>query len=277
MIKILKRIFMFVCMCCILILPACKEEEQFASGNAKYNFSINTNEIRLEIGEKFQVFATYGNEEISYSSSNTDVATVSESGEIVAVNEGTAFIKVEADKDSTNVKVIVEKPLYTIELDEENSFVVVEKASKTLSVSLYREGVIVNEKVNFTCENSQVKITELTNGSAVIIANSVGNYEIKITHASGAEKILSVKVLAANATKLAKPTNVAVNGNQISWAQTANASGYEVKLGDGAWTLVQGTTYEITDATASRAYIRAVSDGFNYYTSDVVSVELAKA
>lgn len=273
--KFIKRICIMLCMFCVFLLSACTNNS-FAGGTVKYNFSVNANEVSLEVGEKFQIFATYGDEGISYTSLNAEVATVSATGEVQALAEGITFIEIKSESESTNVKVIVKNPEYKLALEEESSFVMIQNAPKTLSFILTKDGVIINEKLTFTCENTQAKITQLTNTSASVTMGEAGLYDVKITHESGTSLTVSIKVMSQTATKLSVPS-ASVSENKLVWTAVENASGYMVKLDGNEWTRVDGTSYDLAGKTAKTAYVYAVCDTFEFYDSESVAIQLPQA
>lgn len=270
--KIVKKILIIICIFSLVFITSCKNGE-LAVGDTKYNFSVNSNEINLEVGENFQIFATYGDCQISYDSVDPNIATVTQGGEVVGVSEGITYILLDAEKEVFNIKVVVKNSKYSIELYEETSFVVIKNAPKTLSVVLKKDGVIINEKLTFSCDKSKVKITQLTNLSASVTIKEVGLYEIKVIHESGTSLIIPVKVMSENAKKLETPV-LNVLDSIISWESNENASGYMIKVDNDEWQLIKDTSYDITGMIVNNIYIFAVSNSFDYFNSNIANINL---
>ena len=270
--KILKRIIISFCICLFLFMTACSNKE-LATGDVKYNFSVNANEINIEVGEKFQIFATYGNYQIIYTSLDLDVATVTQSGEVLGISEGVTYIRLDTEKESFNIKVVVNNLDYTIELEEKTSFVMVKNSTKILSVVLKKEGTVVDEKLTFACDKTQVKIDELTNSTASIIINEIGFYEIKVLYGKDTSLNIMVKVMSENACKLDAP-QLSLTNNIVSWENNEKASGYMLKIDDGEWQSVKNNTYNLSGITAKKLYVYAVSDSFDFYDSNITAMEL---
>lgn len=83
------------------------------SNSSLVKVTISKDEISLKEGAKETIQATVNNEEgLLYSSSNDSIAKVSETGEVTAIKEGTAYVNVTAKSDSSvnkSVKVVVAK------------------------------------------------------------------------------------------------------------------------------------------------------------------------
>ena len=78
----MKKIFLIIfCLCSIcFVFSACGKD---AKPNVSYSFSVNVDEKTLEVGDVFQIRAAYGDKELTYSSDDENIATVSSSGEIM--------------------------------------------------------------------------------------------------------------------------------------------------------------------------------------------------
>ncbi|MDY3258659.1 MAG: Ig-like domain-containing protein, partial [Ruminococcus callidus] len=72
----------------------------------------DVNNVELEVGKTFKIKANQEN--LTYETSNSNIAVVSKSGEITAISAGTAIITViNSDKDAVSITVTVKNPVTT--------------------------------------------------------------------------------------------------------------------------------------------------------------------
>ena len=83
-----------------------------------YSFYLSNNSVVLEKGETFQLLATYGNEFITYSSSNETVAEITQNGIITAKELGKTQITVKAGGKERICEVEVVTYEYTVSFDK---------------------------------------------------------------------------------------------------------------------------------------------------------------
>ncbi len=151
------------------------------NGEASCKITVNQTDIQLsakslslEIGYSVKLkAATSTNHPVTYKSSKSSIASVSETGVILAKKAGTATITVSADKTSASCKVTVKQPKV--------------KINKS-SVSLYRKGKVKlsvtssskhapkwksNKKSVATVDNNGT-VTAVKHGTAIITATVDG-------------------------------------------------------------------------------------------------------
>lgn len=153
---------------------------------------------------------------ITWSSSNSKVATVSSGGKVTAVKNGTASIRAKtANGRMASVKVTVKIPVAVTSVNiRQSSFTLTKKgASKQLSATVYPSNA-TNKKVTWRSSNSRVatvnssgKVVAVGNGTATITAKSSNGRTAKVT----------VKVSIASAS--AKPGAYDMNADEYAVAK----------------------------------------------------------
>lgn len=153
---------------------------------------------------------------ITWSSSNSKVATVSSGGKVTAVKNGAASIRAKtANGRMASVKVTVRIPVAVTSVNiRQSSFTLTKKgASKQLSATVYPSNA-TNKKVTWRSSNSRVatvnssgKVVAVGNGTATITAKSSNGRTAKVT----------VKVSIASAS--AKPGAYDMNADEYAVAK----------------------------------------------------------
>lgn len=134
------------------------------------------------------------NKQLLYTSSNENVACVSQNGVVVAVAEGEAVITVEHtfSEKKGEMKITVEKPQLRIEISQEKA-TLNEGETIGLNPKVVTTGFAV---VNFEYESSDEKIATV-NSEGIVTANDVGEAVIKVfDRESGAMAQMELTVLA---------------------------------------------------------------------------------
>lgn len=178
----------------ILLLTLCgcagKKNE-----NLSHNFSINQTAVELELGETFQLIATYGKEQITYETSDKKIIAVDKGGIITAVGEGKANITMIA-KDSKvekNCEVNVINPEYKIEFTNHDNYPVMKNARIKLSVLTTRDEVEYSDDVTWKVDSKDAVI-ESHGKNAEFIATKTGEYHVTVTSGKGAKAELNIVV-----------------------------------------------------------------------------------
>jgi|GEM_PF-2181025 Bacterial surface proteins containing Ig-like domains len=168
-----------------LVLAGCEEpieEERILA------IQINRSELTLKVGESFQATATYipthlAEPEYSWHSSNATVATISPSGVIAALAEGTSSIRVYLNEDQdveSFCALTVIKPDATGLVLNKTELALDEGESEILSYSIVPENAAA---ISVVWQSSDTQIAEVdVNGK--VSAISEGNAIIKVSHAN---------------------------------------------------------------------------------------------
>lgn len=150
------------------------------------NIILNAEEIEIYIGETFQLEATVLPEDttnsiVTWSSSNEDVAIVSEDGLLTALNEGTTIITATCDEISTTCEVTVNNPI----VEAEEILLNIEKTELNIGKTLQLHATILPEDTTdptLTWNSSNENIATVSE-EGIVTAISAG--EVLITVSCG--------------------------------------------------------------------------------------------
>ena len=165
----------------------------------KDNFTIAINNVvegALPLDSTLQLDVTVTNNgevvtvPLTYTSSNTSVLTVDNTGLVSCVGVGTANIRVAVTKDVTvfdTITLSVEEVIednFTIEIIGEGTVPI--DTSSNYVAKIYNNGVLVDDKsVVWTVSDSRLKLSNITGTSCTVYANagdySYGEYTLKAT------------------------------------------------------------------------------------------------
>ena len=177
----------------LFAFTSCKKDAPY---EIEYNLSLNVAEVTLELDQTFNVVATYGDEQILYTSSNQEIATVDTSGKITAKSVGVAYVTV-AVKDRNVEKTILVNVIdvdYSIALVDYVGYDVFVNAERTLQVETYKNAEKYNGKVTWSVDKNGATIT--SNGKVAVFKASVkGVYKVTATTADGASVSVEINVI----------------------------------------------------------------------------------
>ena len=174
-----------------------------SSGQSSYDpatkVEINETSVpeQVYVGDTFQVTATVlpetANPAVTWSSSNTRVATIDDQGNFTALAVGSVSIKATAENGIKGSKQILVKQYVPVES------IAVGKASVTLAANggfHYMDAVVgpemaTNKKVNFTSSNESVAVVD---ANGMVTAKSAGNAVITAKAAGDETKVATTNV-----------------------------------------------------------------------------------
>lgn len=242
----------------------------------------------IEVGENYTISPKYENS--TFTSENTAIVTVTESGTVYGVAEGTAKVY----ENNTTVRVTYtitvvpavdtgDDTVYTVSLDRERVIGLTIGDDLDLNASVLADGAASSEVVTWSVTNADG--SEYTASETVTI-KAEGN-KVTVTAAKAGDALVVatyndvmascyVTVQNADATELDEVTADVKHGDKVTWNEVANAEHYYVSEDMGAtWTLNDERSYAINNEMP-RAYtiwIKAEGDGVNYAES-VAEVEV---
>lgn len=174
----------------LTLIPSCTEKEQEIKIES---VSINKPSLELVIGESSQLSATVSpsnaiNKEITWSSSNPSVASVSSSGLVMAVGEGTAKISAAAGGKKAECTITVKAKF--VEVQEiklgKTELTLVAGEEETITASVLPEDA-TDRTIQWSSSDDKVatvkdgKITAVQKGEATISATAGGKKaEVKV-------------------------------------------------------------------------------------------------
>lgn len=242
--------------------------------------------IKINVGETASITAkalpsNAGNKNINWSSSNTSIATVDESGIVTAVKAGEVYIKAEPEEGiyTDSCKVVVIQPVKGISLDKSSlklkvgfGYALKTIFSPTDSTLKKVKWTSSDEKVAKVNENGAV--SALSSGTATITATSVsGSFTSKCTVTVVAEAMSAPVVTGSRAS----------TGITLSWGAVTGAQSYTVKRGEYIGDLVEiktdltGTSYTDTTAKSDTTYYYVVSSSNSSGISRNSNLQIFKA
>ena len=173
---------------------------------------IEENQVKY-LTVEFNPYDTTMDTTLSYESSDTSIAEVTNEGKVIAKSTGSAIIKATTVNGKTaEIQIVVEKnakPIESIILEPKNVTLKVGE-TKALTVTITPSDTTDDKKVTFTSSNSSVATVD---EKGVITAKNVGTTTIKATTING--KSAEVSVVVENASKPIEkievtPTNVSL-------------------------------------------------------------------
>lgn len=190
----MKRIILFfMVIACLMCCSACDKPADYT---IEYNFSINSTQVEMEVGDTFHIKAAYSTKKIYFSCEERAIATVDDNGIVTAISEGTAYIKMTVDgvegiERYCEINVI--KNVYTLDFVLENNYPITVNTQKKIQVKTYKNGVEYNSDVTFTTSGAEIIKEE--NNIAVFKAAACGNYTVTAINADGAVNTLVIVVV----------------------------------------------------------------------------------
>ncbi len=163
--------------------------------------SAEKDDYVLVVGDT-EMLAVTSNDGLTYQSGNSNIVTVSETGEITAIGFGTTIIRIRSTYDEEvfiDVDVMVYK--YTEEILIEGTELLINGMETQLTINAspvgsFNEVTWESSDESILTVNEFGVVTAITSGSATIIARSVLDTEIADTH-----NITVVNVLIVDSTK----------------------------------------------------------------------------
>ncbi len=252
----MKKLFMIVV--AVLALVACDKSAKEAEV-AVASVSINPGSIEMVIGETSQLRASISpsnatEKNVSWTSSKQSVATVSESGLVSAVAEGTATITASVGGKSGTCSVTVSKGVIAVESVELNkaSLELIEGESETLTTTV-KPNDATDKTVTWSSSNATIatvengKVTAVKEGEATITAAAGGK-------SATCKVVVAKKVIAVSSVELNKTTLELVEEESETLVAT-------VKPDDATDKTVTWSTSNASIATVENGKVTAIKEG----------------
>ena len=115
----------------------------------------------------------------------------------------------------------------------------------------------------------------------VLSETTAGIYTVSVKAVDAQNTLRESKAASATIAvneKLLAPAELRADGNTVSWSAVAHASGYCIKVGDGAWSEAQtGTSYMLVgvETGTHTVYVKAVSSDDLYTESDAAQISVS--
>lgn len=231
---------------CLKVSENTKGNYSFSVTDARVSgISLSTGSKTVTAGKDFQLTAAVSpsnayNQTLSWSSSNTDIATVDKNGKVTTKNAGTAIITAAAT-DGSNVtascKVYVKpKKVGTISVEENNATSIKISWRTNGTVDGYRIGVYDKSAKGFkivkTVKTNYATVTGLKSCKEYKICvqpyvkdgNLRGSYKSIMTTTTPAKS----KITKVTKTKTEVSWSTTYITKKITWKKVKNASGYRL-------------------------------------------------
>lgn len=192
------------------------------------DISLDQSSLALDKGTSTTLHATVTpsyatNRTVTWSSSNTDVATVSGSGTVTAVGPGTVVITASAGGCTATCTVTVSVPITGITLSPSTLDLAV-NGQKTLSAAV--EPADADQTVTWTSDNPAVASVD---ASGTVTGMGKGTAVVTATTADGAyQASCTVTVPAQPASTVLSVTGRTTSSVTLSWDAVEEAEGYTI-------------------------------------------------
>lgn len=231
------------------------------------SISLNKSSIELNKGDSsyltYTIKPTGVDSSVSWTSNNTNIATVDANGNVYAKNAGTATITVTTDNGkSDSCKVTVKNPVTSIKLNKHSTTIAVGKTEK-LSYTITPSDAD-NKSVKWSSSDTSAVTVDSNgtikgikaNSSATITVTSANNISDSITVTVEAAKPTSISFSESNKTMYVgdtltlKPTILPAEAasDKLAWSTT---NSYVVSVSGGVLTAKKEGTAKITVRTTS--------------------------
>lgn len=201
--------------------------ESIATKNYPKSVALNEENLNLKVGSSSQLLATISpsnvNQSVSWSSSNTNVATVDENGLVVARGVGSAIIVAKTINGLTDsCKVVVGN--YSVDLKGvriTTEYAVLPIGIKKQLVAVFEPSNATNKTVIWSSSNTSVATVD---ASGIVSTISPGTATITVTSSDGGYK-------AASVIEVINPTNtIEITGVEFSQSTYSVAIGGTISL-----------------------------------------------
>jgi len=201
--------------------------ESIATKNYPKSVALNEENLNLKVGSSSQLLATISpsnvNQSVSWSSSNTNVATVDENGLVVARGVGSAIIVAKTINGLTDsCKVVVGN--YSVDLKGvriTTEYAVLPIGIKKQLVAVFEPSNATNKTVTWSSSNTSVATVD---ASGIVSTISPGTATITVTSSDGGYK-------AASVIEVINPTNtIEITGVEFSQSTYSVAIGGTISL-----------------------------------------------
>lgn len=227
---------------------SCSKEE---SAEAPLEITLNKNELFLEIGKSERLIAAFEpfdapNLAHTWNSSNPQIASVDETGNVTGVGVGEAMISAKAlvgGKTATCKVTVTEKivPVTGITLDVKE-LEIIEGETKQIVATVMPSNA-TNKSINWKSENNEIALVD---NDGNVNAISAGQTKITATTVDG-EYIVSCQIsVIAKGVKFSLPEVENITSNTVVVKGTITANGVEISEMGICYSTTQNPTIEHT-------------------------------
>ena len=193
--KLLSLLFLVACLSFTIVLAGCSEPE----GKVESTLSVSKVYLEIEKGNNAHIFAGYdGKTEISFTSTDESVATVSAEGGhavITANKEGVAYISISVSGQSKTCKVVVFTSQYDLILDrEESELLAWVGVTHQITARILKNSDEIDGELKWNVSGGDYNIV-LDGNRALITFNEIGEYIITVAYENFVTESYTISVV----------------------------------------------------------------------------------
>ena len=188
--KLRLAILLIVSLISVASFCACKSPKLITT----QTFSVSHTKATLEVGETLQLIAKCGSTKVQFSSIDTEIASVSETGLVSAKKVGETNVEITAGEEKRVCKIIVVSSDYDVVIEITSNEVFV-GANCIITAKATKNGEEYSDALTFTVDKTQGCSLNVSGQTAVFNATEKGDYVITVTSAKGGSKTVTLSVI----------------------------------------------------------------------------------
>ena len=228
---------------------------------------LNQSSLTLGKGESYSLVSTVlpanaKNKTCTWSTSNSSVATVSNTGKVTAKATGTAVITVKTVNGKTATCKVTVKPAPTSVKINPTALTLGKGESYTVSESTSKGSYANGANLKWTSTNTRVATVQKGKGNkAVIKAVGTGTANIKITLFNGKTATCKVTVKPAPTSVKINPTALTLGKGESYTVSESTSKGSYANGANLKWTSTNTRVATVQKGKGNKAVIKAVGTG----------------
>ena len=228
---------------------------------------LNQSSLTLGKGESYGLISTVlpanaKNKTCTWSTSNSSVATVSNTGKVTAKATGTAVITVKTANGKTATCKVTVKPAPTSVKINPTALTLGKGESYTVSESTSKGSYANGANLKWTSTNTRVATVQKGKGNkAVIKAVGTGTANIKITLFNGKTATCKVTVKPAPTSVKINPTALTLGKGESYTISESTSKGSYASGANLKWTSTNTRVATVQKGSGNKAVIKAVGTG----------------
>ena len=228
---------------------------------------LNQSSLTLGKGESYGLISTVlpanaKNKTCTWSTSNSSVATVSNTGKVTAKATGTAVITVKTVNGKTATCKVTVKPAPTSVKINPTALTLGKGESYTVSESTSKGSYANGANLKWTSTNTRVATVQKGKGNkAVIKAVGTGTANIKITLFNGKTATCKVTVKPAPTSVKINPTALTLGKGESYTVSESTSKGSYANGANLKWTSTNTRVATVQKGKGNKAVIKAVGTG----------------
>ena len=231
---------------------------------------LNRGTLSLGVGENYGLVKSFvpnfANQSVTWTSSNSSVATVDKNGKVVGKKSGTANVTVKSANGKTATCKVTVKPAPTSVKTNPTSLKLGAGEKYTISESTSSGSYANAANLRWTSSDTGVAAVAKTAGTnkAVITAKKAGTTNITIKTYNGKSYTCKLTVYPAPASVKLSASNITLSrGKSYTISETTNSGTY-ANAANLKWSSSNNTFTTVTKAGGNKATIKGINKGTAY-------------